>query len=51
MPTSLPLRLSAGPFNSWDRQPYVYRIEEDNMQSKLAVSPQTMTTATNLIYN
>ena len=40
-----------GPFNSWDRQPYVYRIEEDNMQSKLAVSPQTMTIANNLIYN
>ena len=41
-----------GPFNSWDRQPYVYRLDEDDMVgSELAISPQTQTIANNLVFN
>eukprot|EP00040_Diaphanoeca_grandis_P044659 m.13136 g.13136 ORF g.13136 m.13136 type:complete len:937 (+) comp9607_c0_seq1:64-2874(+) len=40
-----------GPFNSWDRQPYVYRIDEHDMSSKLAISPQTHIIANNFVFN
>eukprot|EP00040_Diaphanoeca_grandis_P030936 m.183931 g.183931 ORF g.183931 m.183931 type:complete len:1001 (+) comp32172_c0_seq1:207-3209(+) len=48
-----------GPFNSWGRQPYIYRINEHDNQTqphadgtpRLAISPKTQTIAQNLIFN
>ena len=42
-----------GPFNSWDRQPYVYRVNEDEVDGTglLAISPQTQTIAKNMVFN
>ena len=41
-----------GPFNSWDRQPYIYRLNESQTDGKgeLRISPQTQTIANNLIF-
>lgn len=41
-----------GPFNSWDRQPYIYRLDESQTDGKgeLRISPLTQTIAHNLIY-
>jgi len=42
-----------GPFNSWDRQPYVYRLNEDEVDGKglLAISPQTQVITKNMVFN
>ena len=40
-----------GPVNAWDRQPFVYRLDEDNSSSELAISPQTTFFNANLIIN
>jgi hypothetical protein len=42
-----------GPFNSWDRQPYVYRADEDDLEGKgtLLISPQTQLIANNFMFN
>ena len=42
-----------GAFNSWDRQPYVYRLNESETDGsgELRISPQTQTISNNLIYN
>ena len=38
-----------GPFNSWDRQPYVYSVDDD--VNVLSISPQTHVISHNLIFN
>lgn len=42
-----------GPFNSWDRQPYIYRVDENasGANSLLAISPQTQVLHKNVVLN